>query len=155
MYLLVPYPYIFIESINCILASLLKLNAILLNFSIDTLCFSLLNLYLDFDVNLLFFVNSSWFLWDHLLQYRFFFLIFFFIFKFICCYTTFMVFEFEFLFYETLFCAFCSFIFITIIYLIAIYFLLSMQRTLSLFFPLIHPALVQLLFYFFLLVMVF
>ena len=53
--LLVSYAYVSIESIDSILLSSLALNAILLTSSINTLCFSFLNLPYDFNINLLFF----------------------------------------------------------------------------------------------------
>ena len=56
--LFVPYAYLSIELINCILLSSLALNAVLLILSLNTLCFSLLNLRYDFTINLLFFMNS-------------------------------------------------------------------------------------------------
>ena len=49
----VPCAYAFIESIDCILLSLLVLNAILLTSSVNTLCFSLLSLCCYFNINLL------------------------------------------------------------------------------------------------------
>ena len=51
--LLVPYVYVFIESIDCILLSLSALNPILLTFSVNTLCFFHLNLCCNFNVILL------------------------------------------------------------------------------------------------------
>ena len=54
----VPYAYIAIESIDCILISLLALNAILLTYSVNKLYLSLLNLFCDFNINLLLFMNS-------------------------------------------------------------------------------------------------
>ena len=43
-FLLVPYAYVSIESIDCILLSSFELKAILLIYSVKTLCLSLLNL---------------------------------------------------------------------------------------------------------------
>ena len=57
--LLVPYAYVSIESIDCILLSSFELKAILLISSVKT-CFSLLNLCYVFNVDLLFFMNSLW-----------------------------------------------------------------------------------------------
>ena len=54
-YLLVPYTYVFIESIDCIPLSSFELNAIFLIFPIKTLCLSLLNLCCVYNNNLLFF----------------------------------------------------------------------------------------------------
>ena len=54
-WLLCPYAYVFKESIDCILWSLLALNAILLTSSVNTLYLSFLNFCYDFDINLLFF----------------------------------------------------------------------------------------------------
>ena len=51
----VPHASVSIESFDCILLSSLALNAILLTFSVNTLCFSLLNLCCVFNINLLFF----------------------------------------------------------------------------------------------------
>ena len=56
-FLLVPHAYSSLESIDCFLLSSLIVNAILLTFSINTLCFSLLNHCCDFSINLLFFIN--------------------------------------------------------------------------------------------------
>ena len=53
--LLVPYTYISIESIDCILLSSLALYVILLTSSVNTLSFLLLNLRRDFNIDLLFF----------------------------------------------------------------------------------------------------
>ena len=54
IYFFVSYAYVSIESIDCILLWLLAINAILLTSSINTLCFSLLNLCCHFDISLLF-----------------------------------------------------------------------------------------------------
>ena len=59
--LLVPYAYVSIESIDCILLSSFELKAILLISSVKTLCLSLLNLCCVFDIDLLFLMNSLWF----------------------------------------------------------------------------------------------
>ena len=59
--LLVPYVYVSIESIDCILLSSFELKAILLISSVKTLCLSLLNLCCVFDIDLLFLMNSLWF----------------------------------------------------------------------------------------------
>ena len=56
--LLVPYGYISIESIDCILLSLFELRAVLLISSIKSLCLSLLDLCRVFNISLLFFMNS-------------------------------------------------------------------------------------------------
>ena len=53
--LLVPYTYISIESIDCILLSSLALYVMLLTSSVNTLSFLLLNLRRDFNIDLLFF----------------------------------------------------------------------------------------------------
>ena len=58
---LVLFAHVSIESIDCILLSSLALNAILLTSSVNTLCFFILSLYCDFNINLLFFMNSLWF----------------------------------------------------------------------------------------------
>ena len=50
--LLVPYAYVSIESIDCILLSSFELKAILLISFVKTLCFSLLNLRCVFNTNL-------------------------------------------------------------------------------------------------------
>ena len=52
--LLVPYAYVSIEYIDCILLSSSELNAMLLIFSVKTLCVSLLNLCCFFNIDLLF-----------------------------------------------------------------------------------------------------
>ena len=59
--LLVPFSYISIQSIDWILLSLLALIAILLTSSVNTLCFSLLNLCCDFNIYLSLFMSSLWF----------------------------------------------------------------------------------------------
>ena len=56
--LLVPYTYVSIESIYCILLSQLAINAIFIASSFKTLCFLLLNLCYDFNTSLLIFVNT-------------------------------------------------------------------------------------------------
>ena len=53
-YLLVPYAYVFTESIHCTLLSSFELKAILLNSSVKTLCLSILNLCCVFNIDLLF-----------------------------------------------------------------------------------------------------
>ena len=55
--LLVPYPYVFIESIDFILLSSFKLKAILLISSVKTLSLSLLNLCCVFNIILLFLMS--------------------------------------------------------------------------------------------------
>ena len=55
--LLVPYAYISIESIDRNFLSSFELKAILLISSVKTLCFSLLNLFCIFNIDLLFFIN--------------------------------------------------------------------------------------------------
>ena len=52
--LLVPYAYVFTESIHYTLLSSFELKAILLNSSVKTLCLSLLNLCCVFNIDLLF-----------------------------------------------------------------------------------------------------
>ena len=59
--LLVPYAYVSIEPIDCILLSSLALNVILFTSSGNILRSSLLNLCGNFSINLLFFMNSLWF----------------------------------------------------------------------------------------------
>ena len=59
--LLVPYEYVSIDSIDCILLSLLALNVILPTFSVNTLCFLLSNFCYHFNSSILFFMNSLWF----------------------------------------------------------------------------------------------
>ena len=56
--LIVPYAYVYIESIDCILLSSFELKAILLVSSVKTLCLSLLNLCCIFNIDLLFFIIS-------------------------------------------------------------------------------------------------
>ena len=50
--------YLSIESTDCVLLTLLALNAILITSSVNALCLSILNLYFDFNNNLLFFIDS-------------------------------------------------------------------------------------------------
>ena len=56
--LLVPYAYVSIESIDCILLSSIELKAILLISSVKTLYLSLLNLYYVCNIIFLYFMNS-------------------------------------------------------------------------------------------------
>ena len=56
--LLVPFAYVSIKSIDCILLSSFELKAILLISSVKTLCFSVLNLCFAFKIDLLFLINS-------------------------------------------------------------------------------------------------
>ena len=53
--LLIPYAYVSIRPIDCILLSSFELKAILLVSSVKILCLSLLNLCCVFNINLLFF----------------------------------------------------------------------------------------------------
>ena len=55
--LLIPYGYVSIESIDCILLSSFELKAVLSISSVKTLCLSLLNLCCVLDIDLLFFIN--------------------------------------------------------------------------------------------------
>ena len=55
--LLGPYPYVPIESIDCILLSSLALSSILSTFPVNTLCFYASKSW-NFNINLLFFMNS-------------------------------------------------------------------------------------------------
>ena len=57
--LFVPYVYVSIESIDCIVLLSFELKAILLNSSVKILWLLLLNLCGVFNINLLFFINSS------------------------------------------------------------------------------------------------
>ena len=56
--LFIPYVYVSIESIDCILLSSFELKAILLISSVNTLCLSFLNRWSVFNINLLFFMSS-------------------------------------------------------------------------------------------------
>ena len=60
-YLLVPYAYVSIELIDCIVLLSFELKKILLISSVKTLCLSLLNLCCVFDIDLLFLMISLWF----------------------------------------------------------------------------------------------
>ena len=60
--LLVPCVYVSIESIDYILLLLLALETILLTSSVNTLCFSLLNICCYFNINLFFMNYSRFFL---------------------------------------------------------------------------------------------
>ena len=55
--LLVPYPHVSIESIDCILKSSFELKGVLLISSIKKLCLSLLIFFCVFSINLLFLTN--------------------------------------------------------------------------------------------------
>ena len=56
--LALPYAYVSIESIDSILLSSLVLNAILIVSSLNKLCFFLVSLCCDFNINLVLFINS-------------------------------------------------------------------------------------------------
>ena len=56
--LLVPYAYVSIESIDFILLSSFELKAILLISLVKILCFSLLNHFCAFNINVFFLINS-------------------------------------------------------------------------------------------------
>ena len=71
-FLLVPYAYVSIEWIDCILLSSFQLNAILLTSSIKTLCISLLNLFCVFNNDLLFLMNCFLFFLKYYLHYKMF-----------------------------------------------------------------------------------
>ena len=58
--LLVPYAYVSIETIDCILLSSFELKTILLISSAKTLWLSLLNYFCVCNINSLFFMNSLW-----------------------------------------------------------------------------------------------
>ena len=60
-YFLVPYAYLSIKSIDCIVLLTFALKAILWISSAKTLCLSFLNLCCVYNINLLFFMNSLWF----------------------------------------------------------------------------------------------
>ena len=55
--LLVSYSHVSTKLIFCILLSLLALNAILLTSSVHTVCFLLLNICWNFNINILFFIT--------------------------------------------------------------------------------------------------
>ena len=54
MFLFIPYAYVFIKSIDCILLSSFEPKAVLLISSVKTLCSSLLNICCAFNISLLF-----------------------------------------------------------------------------------------------------
>ena len=54
-FFLVPYAYVSVESIDCILLSSFELKAILLNSLVKTLCLSLLNLFCVFNIYIFFY----------------------------------------------------------------------------------------------------
>ena len=60
--LIVPYAYVSIESIDCILLLSFELKEILLTYSVKTFCLSHLKLCCIFNIDLLFFINSLWFI---------------------------------------------------------------------------------------------
>ena len=55
------YAYVSTEKVDCNLLPSFELKAISLISTVKILCFSLLNLCCVFNINLLFFMNSSWF----------------------------------------------------------------------------------------------
>ena len=59
--LILPYAYVSIESVDCILLSSFKLKAVLLISSVKTLCLSLFNLCCVFNIDWLFLMSSLWF----------------------------------------------------------------------------------------------
>ena len=60
--LLVPYAYISIESLDCVLLSSFERMKIWLISSVKTLCLSFLNLCRGFYINLMFFIDSLWYI---------------------------------------------------------------------------------------------
>ena len=111
--LFIPYAYVSVESINCILLSSFELKAILLISSVKTLSLSLLNLCCVFNFSLLF-INSFWS--SRSSTSILFFLNDLFYFKFEMLLNSFIILKFKFSFYDKLFCAFCLFIFIIIVF---------------------------------------
>ena len=102
--------HVFIESIDCILLSSFELRAILLIFSMKSLCLSVLSLCFVFNINLLFlmisllfcyYICQSYFLLDFLFYDQVEFPI-----------NSFYHFQIQVVICKTLFCDFCSFIFI-------------------------------------------
>ena len=108
MDLLLLHRYVSLQSIDCIVLSLLAINAILITSSVNTLCFLLQNLSCNFNINLLSFKKFCDFLLHYILQYFniIFFLVVYFIFESICFLTIFKIFDFKLSFYYTIFCAF-------------------------------------------------
>ena len=109
--LVIPYAYVFLESIDCILLSSFELKETSLISSVKTYL-SLLNFSCVVNINL-FFMNSLWiflrlsmsilFFLNNLFYYQ------------IKLQKVFIIFKFKFSFYDTLFCTFCFFIF-TMVY---------------------------------------
>ena len=123
--LFVPYAYVSVESIDCIvILSSLAFSAILLNFLVNAICFLLLNFCRDFNINLLLFISSLWFSLK-LSTSALFFSSWFILFSSLVAFKQLLKSS----FYYTLFCGFCF-------------------LTLSIFFCLIHLSLIQLLFIF-------
>ena len=140
--LFVPYAFVSIESIECILLSLLALNAISLTSSVNTLCFMPLNLCCDFNINFLLFMNSLWFSL-RLSTLTWYFLVILFYFQVELLLKIFIIFKFKFSFYYTPFCVFI-FILISLPYIKKLYaFVVLMKQTLSLFFIPIHLLLIR------------
>ena len=79
--LLLPYTYVSIEFIKL---SSLAFNRILLTYSVNTSCFSLLNLCCDFNINSLFFMNLFWIACKTIFVKFIFFYLVYFIFKLSC-----------------------------------------------------------------------
>ena len=116
--LLIPYGYVYIKSIDCILLSPLspfELKAILLISSVKTVCFSLLNLCCVFNISLLFFIFMIFFKTIYLL-------------------SNFYNLKFRFSFYDTIFCAFCFFYLHRCCFLNSYMFILLIQLILLLIF---------------------
>ena len=75
---------------------IISTNEILLNYSVNTLCFSLLSLYLQFSVSCEFFRFFS-----ETICIKFIFQVVYLFFTLICFQTSFIIFKFKFLFYNT------------------------------------------------------
>ena len=111
--LFVPYAYVSIESIDCILLSSSELKAILLISSVKRImslvCLSLLNFRCAFNINLLLFMNYLLSIYVSFI----FVLMIYFIFELSCFQTVFLILKFSFLFMTYFLWLLLSFIFTT------------------------------------------
>ena len=99
--LFVPYVYVSIESIDCILLSSFEPKEILLISSVKTLCLLLLNLCCVFDIDLLFLLNSFLIFFITIYVNFIFFQVVCFIFKLSCFWTVFIIFKLKFFLLHT------------------------------------------------------
>ena len=153
--LLVPYAYVSIKSIEWILLSSFELKGIFLISSVKTLCLSLLNICCVFNINLLFLMNTLWYFLILSISVLWFS-------RWLMLFSSWVAYK-KLLLISNLSFLFMTHVFVPFAFLSSLpssinssyKFLLLMQQILSWFSDLIHLSLIQLLFYFFLSVMVY